>query len=337
MKRIHLTAAVAVVALTALFSVPVAAQDTTFKYLTGWDQRFPGTPLIAYEFGKKLETATNGRMKTQFFGPETVTPNQQFEPTSRGVFDMNFSTPVYYLGTTGVPTVAFAMEANTENWRKKGYWDIFDQELQRFNQKLISFVAAGTAYQIMLTKPLEKADKPLEGRKIRANGFYKGIVEPAGGAMVNLDGGEIYAGLQKGVVDGAAWPVLGAINFKWFEVAKYMTRPLWGVAPYTVTMNLERFNKLSKADQELILKLGREIEASGSKGYEEQTQEEAKQLKEKGVQETHFDPKTFATLQAGFDKAVWNLAISANAKTKDRVMELYAKAKANGDAPASLE
>jgi TRAP-type C4-dicarboxylate transport system substrate-binding protein len=336
MKMIRVIGACAVAA-AALLPLPASAQETTFKFLTGWDQRFPGTPLIAYEYGKILDKATSGRLKAQFFGPETVAPNQQFEPISRGVFDMSYSTPVYYLGTTGLPTVAYALEANTENWRKKGYWDIFDQELQRFNQKLIAFVAAGTAYQLMLTKPLDNVEKPLAGRKIRANGFYRGLVEPGGGAMVNLDGGEIYAALQKGVVDGAAWPVLGAINFKWYEVAKYMSRPLWGVAPYTVTMNLDRFNKLSKADQELVLKLGREVEASGARGYEAQTLEEAKQLKEKGVQETHFDPKTFATLQSGFDKAVWNLAIGGNAKTKDRVIELYAKAKANGDAPANLE
>jgi len=108
------------------------------------------------------------------------------------VFDLNLSVARYYLRTTGVPMAAFALLADSEDWRKKGYWQYFDDEFQSYNQKIISHVIGGRGadvFHVLLKRPIEKSDQPLKGRKIRANGFYKPIIEPLGGSMVNLHGG----------------------------------------------------------------------------------------------------------------------------------------------------
>lgn len=329
-------------AMVAAAAVPAvaSAQKITFKYLTAWDDRLPATHLIAYRFGKMVKEATDGRIEMSFSGPEVIKPRQQFQPVQRGVFDMNLSTAPYYIGTTGVPMAGFALHSDTEDWRKKGYWDYFDQEMQRFNQKIISHVVGGQhpdVFHVMLKRPLDPGDQPLKGRKIRANGFYKPVIEPLGGSMVNLNGGEIFAALQKGVVEGAAWPVQGAVNFRWYEVAKYMMRPRFGVAPYTVTMNMDRFKKLSKADQELMLSLGRRLETEVPPDFDKVTKEEIVTLKAKGVKETHMSPAVYERMNAGFLKGVWNFAIGFNKKTTARTRKLYEMAKAHGDAPQSLK
>tara|TARA_R110000787_G_scaffold64286_1_gene145295 strand:+ start:109 stop:1125 length:1017 start_codon:yes stop_codon:yes gene_type:complete len=331
-------AAMAVAGLIVAPSV-VSAQNITLKYLTAWDNRYEGTPMIAYSFGKMLEEASKGRIKTVFSGPEVIAPNQQFQPTAAGVFDMNLSVAPYYLGTTGVPMAFFAMPADVSVWHKNGYWEFSDKEMQRFGLKMISHLVGGTEgniFQVMLKEPVTKVADPLKGRKIRANALYRPIVEPLGGSMVNLSGGEIYSALQRGVVDGAAWPILGAVNFKWYEVAKYMMRPRFGVSPYTVTMNLDKFNKLSKEDQALIMELGRKIEQKVPAEFDAATEAEIVKLKELGVQETHIDDAVAKSMLEGYVKGIWNLSMAGNKATADRVKELYEMAKAKGDAPASL-
>ena len=338
MKLRHTTLAAAAVAVT--LPATASAQNITLKYLTAWDKRVQGTPKIAYKFGDMVKKATNGRISMKFSGPEVIKSRQQFQPTARGVFDMNLSVAPYYVGTTGVHMAAFALHADTEDWRKKGYWDYFDKEMNRFNQKMISHVMGATgsdAFHVLLKRPVEKVDLPLKGRKIRANGFYTPIIKPLGGSMVNLNGGEIYSALQKGVVEGAAWPVQGAIDFKWYEQAKYMMRPRFGVSPYTVTMNMDRFKKFSKADQELLLKLGRDLEKAAPAEFNAATLKEIDDLKAKGVKETHLKPEVAKMMQAGFLKGVWKFAINFNKKSKPRVEALYEMAKAKGDAPASLD
>ena len=322
----------------AVLATPVAAfaaDSVTLKFLTAWDKRQEATPFIAYKYGEMVEKATNGRIKFKFSGPEVVKSRQQFQPTSRGVFDMNLSVAPYYVGTTGVLMGFFALQADTEDWRKKGYWDVGDKEMARFNQKMVAHVVGGSSdniFHIMLKRPLEKGEQPLKGRKIRANGFYTPIVKPLGGSMVNLNGPDIYSALQKGVVEGAAWPVMGAINFKWYEVATYMMRPRFGVSPYTVTMNMDRWKKFSKADRELMLKLGRDLEKAVPAVFDKRTEEEIAALKAKGVKETWLDKDVFAKLNAGFRKGVWNFAEGFNKKSKARVQAFREMARKNGDA-----
>ena len=339
MKIRNVTLAAAALAV-ALPAAATAADKVTIKYLTAWDKRYEGTPIIAYDYGKMVEEATNNRIKFQFSGPEVIKPNQQFQPTVSGVFDMNLSVAPYYLGTTGVPMAYFAMPASVETWRDKGYWDFADKEMQRYGLKMIAHVVGGSQpniFQVMLKDPVEKVAQPLTGKKIRANALYRPIVEPLGGSMVNLSGGQIYAALQRGVVDGAAWPILGAVNFKWYEVAKYMMRPRFGTSPYTVTMNLNKFNKLSKDDQKLMLDMGRKLEKQVPGAFDEATEKEIAKLKELGVKETHLADDVGKSMLAGFAKGVWNLSMAANKKTADKVKELYEMAKANGHAPASLK
>lgn len=338
MKKHHVTLVAA--ALAIALPTSVSAQNITLKYLTAWDKRYEGTPIIAYDYGKMVEEATNGRIKFQFSGPEVIKPNQQFQPTASGVFDLNLSVAPYYFGTTGVSMAFFAMPPSTEIWRENGYWEFSDKEMQRFGLKMISHLLGGSTasmFQVMLKEPVDKSIKPLTGKKIRANALYRPVVEPLGGSMVNLSGGQIYAALQRGVVDGAAWPVLGAVNFKWYEVAKYMMRPRFGVSPYTVTMNLNKFNKMTKEDQKLLLDLGRKLEQKVPALFDDATNNEIAKLKELGVQETALEPTVGKNMVDGFIKGIWNLSMDGNKKTAGRVMELYEMAKAKGDAPASLK
>lgn len=335
MKRQITVAALALAAVAAPMAAQ-AADSVTLKFISGWDDRFEGTKFIAHRFGEMVKKETDGRIKVVFVGPEVVTPRQQFQPVSAGAFDMHLNTPAYSLGTTGVMFAYYALPPDTEMWREKGYWQYADEELGHFNQKLIGFPAGGSSdnvYQIVLKEALKPGPKPFEGKKIRGNVFYKPIVAPLGGSLVNLDGGEIYSSLQKGVIDGAAWPVIGAVNFKFYEVSKYMMRPRFGQSPYSVAMNMDTFKKLSKADQDLVLKIGRSIEGSAPKDFDEASEAEIKKLKELGMKETELDPKLFAEINQGFLKGVWDLAINFNKSTKDRAQKLYDMAKKNGDAP----
>ena len=59
-----------------------------------------------------------------------------------------------------------------------------------------------------------------------------------GASPVNLPPAEIYPSLEKGVVDGAAWPVIGPLGYRWYEVAKNIMRPSFGVVVHSVFVNL---------------------------------------------------------------------------------------------------
>ena len=100
---------------------------------------------------------------------------------------------------------------------------------------------------------------------------------------------------------------------------------------------MDRFKKLSKADRELLLKLGHDLEKEVPAQFDKGTAEELATMKEKGVKETHLNPEVAAKMKAGFVKGVWNFAIGFNKKTSARTRKLYEMARDNGDAPKSLK
>jgi TRAP-type mannitol/chloroaromatic compound transport system substrate-binding protein len=54
--------ALAAAALAIALPTAASAQNITLKYLTAWDKRYEGTPIIAYDYGKMVEEASDGRI-----------------------------------------------------------------------------------------------------------------------------------------------------------------------------------------------------------------------------------------------------------------------------------
>ena len=336
LNKFNLAKMLGVALLAAFGSAQFAtAQEMTLRMLYPWDDATNSINYIAKSFAKKVTAATDGRIKFTFSGPEVVPPGQQFQPVSAGLFGMAMNAPSYISGTTGVPFAFFALPANAEIWREKGYWDAADQEFRRFNQKLVAFVSETDkedAFHIVLSKPLGAGDKPLAGRKIRGNAFYAPMVAPLGGSLVNLPGGEIYTSLQSGVVDGAGWSVNGSATLKVQEVAKYMMRPTFGTLPTYVTMNLDRWNSLSQADKEMFLKLGREVEREAPAASAIDTEKALKVMTEAGMSATTLSPELAKTVLAGAKKGLWEIARTSNKQSTAAVNALHKLAVKGGDA-----
>ena len=122
-----------------------------------------------------------------------------------------------------------------------------------------------------------------------------------GASPVVLPGGEVYAALEKGVVDGAAWPAAGVLGMRWYEVAKYMLRPGFGLSHYLFLMNLNAWNRLTDAER-TICDGGRpaRLRRSGSGEYDRMVKEEEAELIKRGMQITEMGAAQKAKLQTAW-------------------------------------
>lgn len=295
----------------ALLAAPAAAQQ--FRMLSSWDQNYAYNPYILDPFMKGIEEASNGRMTFTVNGPETVAPFEQLEPTGSGVFHFLFTHGAYHFGTTPIMTAADALEGDLETMRESGVFDVLDKHYQQFGLKLVMLpITPEGAYQIVLREPVnEQGD--LAGRKIRGSLTYKGIVEMLNAALVVLPASEIYTGLEKGVIDGAAWPIIGALDYRWNEVAKYLLRPGFGVNYEPIFMNLAAWNELSKEDQQIILDVAHKVEDSWYEEAPSVWKKEQDALIAKGMQVTEMGDEQKAKLRKAWADGLWELAASKNA------------------------
>jgi TRAP-type C4-dicarboxylate transport system substrate-binding protein len=276
--------------------------------LSSWDKNYANNPVILNPFMQGIESASKGRMKFTVNGPETVPPFEQLEPLASGAFDFLFTAGSYHFGTTPILSVMGALEGDLETIRASGIFNEVDKHYQKLGLKLVSVpITPNGGYHIIVKQPVSPSGD-LQGRKIRGTPVYASVIAMLGGAMTVLPPADIYTSLEKGIVDGAAWPVTGALSFRWNEVAKYLLRPAFGIETAPILMNLNTWNRLSEADRQIIMQEARKVEDSFYTEIVRMWREEEQALLAKGMTVTQMGDAQKAKLQEAWSGGMWALA-----------------------------
>jgi TRAP-type C4-dicarboxylate transport system substrate-binding protein len=301
----------------ALTSPAICASAQQFRMLSSWDKNYANNPVILNPFMQGIETASKGRMKFSVSGPETVPPFEQLEPLASGVFQFLFTAGSYHFGTTPILSVMGALEGDLAAVRASGIFDRVDQHYQKLGIKLVALpISPNGGYHIILKQPVGPSGD-LQGRKIRGTPVYGSVITMLGGVMTVLPPAEIYTALEKSIVDGASWPVTGALSFRWNEVSKYLLRPAFGVETAPILMNLNAWNRLSEADRQIIQQEARKVEDSFFKEIVQMWQDEEKALFAKGMAVTQMGEAQKAKLHAAWADGIWALAAAPEKNRKD--------------------
>jgi TRAP-type C4-dicarboxylate transport system substrate-binding protein len=311
--------------IASLLAGSVAAQAADIRLLSSWDKTNPAVGKLVEPFAKGVETATQGKIKFIVSGPETVPPFEQLQPASTGVFQMLFTHGIYHYGTTGLAVGMDAVRGSIEARRKSGLMEALDRHYQKHGLKLVGIAISATkGYHIVLRQPVG-ATGDLQGRKIRGTPSYHSVIGMLGASPVVLPGGEVYAALEKGVVDGAAWPASGVLGMRWYEVAKQMLRPSFGVNHYLLLMNLSAWNRLTDSERNILSAEARKIEDNWFKEYDQMVVEEEAELIKRGMQVTEMGAAQKQKLEAAWASAQWDLAEKKNGQEAKDLRELLKK------------
>jgi TRAP-type C4-dicarboxylate transport system substrate-binding protein len=307
-------------------AVTGAAHAADLRFLSSWDKTNPAVGTIAEAFTKGVESATKGSVKFVISGPETVPPFEQLQPASTGVFQMLFTHGIYHYGTTGMAVGMDATHGSIEARRKSGLYEAIDKHYNKHGLKLVALpISATKGYHIVLRAPVS-ANGDLQGRKIRGTPSYHTVINMLGASPVVLPGGEVYSALEKGVVDGAAWPASGVLAMRWYEVAKYMLRPSFGLSHYLLLVNLNTWKALNEAERNAMLAEGRKVEEIWFKEYDRMVDEEQAELIKRGMQVTEMGAQQKAKLQAAWASAQWELVEKKNGQEGKDLHALLKKA-----------
>ncbi len=136
----------------------------------------------------------------------------------------------------------------------------FDKAAQKWNQKILYIAPWPGAGLWTKKKVTSLAD--MKGLKVRTydkNGAL--VMEAVGATPLALPFSEVYTSLQTGVIDSVMTSTPTAVDGKFWEVLKYFEPLNITIATNMVTVNLKAFQKLPKAQQDALVKAGKEMEA----------------------------------------------------------------------------
>lgn len=287
-------------------SVALSGKRYQWKMTTTWPPNFPVIGEACQRFADTVARLSGGRMTIKVYGGgELAPPLEAFEVVRSGAVEMASGAAYYWTGKAAAApffaSVPFGMNAQqlTAWITVGGGQELWEELYAPFN--LVPMLGGNTGVQMggWFNRPIEKTSD-LQGLKMRIPGLGGKVLERAGGAPVLLAGGEIYTGLERGVIDATEW--LGPFHdtlMGFHEIARYYYAPGWhepGTA-LELIFNKEKFEELPEDLQQILrsaaaeshLWLWSKMEAANAKALGE--------LKSKGVAIRNFPPEVLEALR----------------------------------------
>jgi TRAP-type transport system periplasmic protein len=217
------------------------------------------TKDVLVVWGHQVEKATEGRIKMQMLPKHPSAPPGTFDAVKDGLVDISYVTASYTPARHVLPLLpelpgggATALINSVAYSRI--HWKYLQAAGEYKGVKLLGVFTHGPGQMFNTKRPIHKVED-LEGLKIRSGGGVSVEMGRALGAAAFVKPApESYELLSSGVADGTFFPAESIISFKLGPVIKYATLFPGGFysSAFGFLMNEDKWNKLSKADQDAI-------------------------------------------------------------------------------------
>jgi TRAP-type C4-dicarboxylate transport system substrate-binding protein len=242
-------------------------------------------------FFEEVEEKTEGRVTADYYTSNALgTADAQFDMAQTGVADFVLSNHGYAVGQfplTGVGDLPFMGRSAEE--ASKILWEIqeqFPEISEEHEGTKIAWLLKTDTYQVFTTEKKVVHPTDLEGLRIRTpSPAGNEILELVGATPVNMPMGDVYEGMQRGVIDGALAPVSVVKNFQLGDVTKYITMgDFWTQSLYAV-FNNSTWDNLSPEDQEIVEgMIGEEMAIKSGQVYDADAEAGMEMAIEEGVE-----------------------------------------------------
>lgn len=181
-----------------------------------------------------------------------------------GVVDIANSTGAFYTNLLPAADALKLSELTIQEQRENGAWAYINKlHNEKLNAYYLARTGDGVPFHLYLNKPLSKPD--LTGYTIRVTPIYRAFFAALGANLVQTAPGDVYTALERGVIDGYGWPILGIFDLGWQEKTKYRVDPGFYAVDVNFLVNLDTWNKkLNDKQRALLQRIAIEIEATNA-------------------------------------------------------------------------
>lgn len=283
-------------AAPALLRAGAARAATTIKI----SHQFPGGTIdqgdfrdrLCRRFAAEVGKRSNGDINVEVYANSSLMKtNAQFSALRKGALDASLF-PLPYAGGEAPETNIGLMPSLVNSydqglgWKTKPVGKELTNYLADKGVIILTWVwqAGGAASR---ARQLVTPDDA-KGMKIRGGSREMDMVlQAAGAAVLSLPSNELYAAMQTGACDAGLTSSTSLISFRLEELAKHLTagggKSYWFMFEPLI-MSKAIFDKMPMAQQDLLLKVGEEMEAFGRQAAIADDDEVVKVYKKAGAQ-----------------------------------------------------
>ncbi|MFH1123021.1 MAG: TRAP transporter substrate-binding protein, partial [Pseudomonadota bacterium] len=251
---------------------------------------------------KMIEERTGGNVKmTVYFSASMAPPPETFNSIVSGVADIGegiaYATPGKFPLTETVMLPELGLETSLSC--SKALWEVYKtipEVAKEYAGARVLWLHVTPAVKLITRNKPVRSLEDLKGLKIRVSGataVKAGKV--LGFTPVSMDMGDLYLGLEKGVIDGVVLPSEILVSRRLGEVTKYVTDVDLGHDSFFVVMNQKSWAKLPKDVQKVFDELSGDwaVEFTG-KAWDKFDAEAVNTNKAKGIEYISLAPDELA-------------------------------------------
>ncbi len=245
---------------------------------------------------------------------------QQPPAVKSGRVDLSCIPSAFYARSIPENEVISTSNSTAAKVRANGGTAMIDElHGEHFNLKYLGWTTSGAHFRIyMKDAPKWTADGllDLKGVKLRDNPIYGAFFRALNASTHSLPATDVYAALEKGVVDASAWATIGLPALKWDKFVRHAVEPEFYQTDVGWIANLDKWNKLPAAARTLIQNamVAEEVEAHA---VMQRMAREEKALLQKNGMKFHTAPNAAKYLEIAIDSAYDRMVARLEKKGRD--------------------
>ena len=264
-----------------LASIGIGAQAVEFRSADVHNSDDYPTVAAVKHMSELIDKRSNGKYKIKVFNKGALgSEKETIDQVKIGALDMtrvNISPLNSLCAKTLVPTMPFLFRS-IEHMRHTLDGPVGEEILKSCESEgLVGLAFYDSGARSIYGKKPVKTLADAKGMKIRVqqSDLWVALLGAMGANATPMPIAEVYTALKTGLIDAAENNIPSYDGFKHFEAVKYYSRTEHSMAPEMLMMSKAVFDKLPKADQDIIRAAAKESVAFQRKKWDEQ---EAKSL-----------------------------------------------------------
>ena len=208
-----------------------------------------------------IREASGGTLSIQLDPAPIAKPPGQYDIVRNGGADLAYHVVAYTPGPFEIlrgvelPFLSPSAEVGSQavfDWYDRNIG--FDKEFR--DVKVVAIMVHGPGMIHSKTRVTTLED--LDGLKLRVGGGGVRLSEALGATPVTLSGTQAYEAIQKGVADGAMFPMEAVAGFRLYELVKHHLELPGGLytTPFAIIMNRASFEALSSEHRKVLEDIG---------------------------------------------------------------------------------
>ena len=301
------------------------AQEITLKAISAWPE---GNYFTANfdKFIAKVNAEGKGLVQINNLGggAKVMPPFEVANAVKSGVADIANVAGGFY--TTVLPE-SDALSLSTlsaQELRKNGAHEYVNKLWnEKLNVQYLGRSVDGLPINIFLRKPITKPD--LTGLRMRVIPLYRPFLESLNAqSLLTIPPGEVYTALERGLLDGYGWPVIGLFDVGIEKQTKYRVDPGFYSVEVGVLVNLNTWKKMNDAQRAFMNRMAiwmEDLNLANPKLIED----EKKRHAAAGIEAITFSGKEGQDYLTKANESVWAAVIKRSPETGPKLRALLTK------------